>query len=96
MRASSDARKLPLEIEDNGLGVPADLRDRLFGMFERMHPEQADGSGLGLYMVRSWSERLGGQVHASHPPRGIRFTIELPHTSATDGTDPASEEALTP
>lgn len=91
VHAHSDRFKLSLQIADNGLGVPPDLQDRLFRMFERMHPSLAGGSGLGLYMVRSWCERLGGSVLAEHPDRGIRFLIELPHLRASDAAETTNQ-----
>jgi signal transduction histidine kinase len=51
-------------IADNGIGIPADKRERVFDVFERLHgDEQYQGSGIGLAIVRKGVERLGGTIH---------------------------------
>jgi len=51
-------------IADNGIGIPADKRERVFDVFERLHgADQYQGSGLGLAIVRKGVERLGGTIH---------------------------------
>src|SRR5262249_4301095 len=48
-------------IGDNGIGIKPEHRSRLFGMFERVHPEkQFEGTGIGLAIVRKAVERMGG------------------------------------
>jgi PAS domain S-box-containing protein len=67
-------------IEDNGLGIDSRFRDRIFGMFERLHPDRKiPGTGVGLAIVSTAMERLGGSrgVEANEPA-GSRFWIELP------------------
>lgn len=73
-----DEKRFVLEIEDDGLGVPPEGRDRLFRMFVRLHPRVADGSGLGLYLVRQSLERLGGQIEYAPTNRGSLFRVVLP------------------
>jgi signal transduction histidine kinase len=57
-----------IEVEDEGAGVTAEDRERVFERFE------GDGSGLGLAIVRATAERHGGRAYVDGP----RFTIELP------------------
>lgn len=64
-------------IEDDGYGVPAELRPELFTRFGRTR--SGGGSGLGLYIVRRIVEKHGGTVtFAAREPRGSTFTIRLP------------------
>lgn len=70
--------------EDNGIGVAASDRRRVFQMFERINPaDQFEGTGIGLTIVRKAIQRLGGQVgFDSEPGQGSRFWIELKPASA--------------
>ena len=71
-----------IEVVDDGLGIPADERNRIFEKFYRLDPQQTKGvggSGLGLYICRELVERMNGQLTvASEPGRGSTFTVELP------------------
>lgn len=75
----SERRKgwVRLWVEDNGIGIRPEDRERIFRVFERAnggHP----GTGIGLATVRRGVERLGGQVGVeSEPGVGSRFWIEL-------------------
>jgi PAS domain S-box-containing protein len=76
-RRNSQAR---LWIEDNGIGIKPEHQSRLFGMFERIHPERDyEGTGIGLAIVRKAVERMNGAVGMeSDGISGSRFWIELP------------------
>ncbi len=69
-----------LFIRDNGIGIKPEHQHRLFGMFERIHPEsQYEGTGIGLAIVRKAMERMGGQVGVeSDGKNGSQFWIQLP------------------
>jgi signal transduction histidine kinase len=71
-----------LRVDDNGPGVPARERDRIWRPFERggvARARAAGGSGIGLTIVREIAEEHGGRswVEAA-PTGGARFIIELP------------------
>lgn len=64
---------------DNGIGIKESSLKRIFEMFYRA-TEQADGSGIGLYIVKNAVEKLGGEIKvASRPGEGTRFHILLPN-----------------
>ena len=69
-----------LFVRDNGIGIKPEHQHRLFGMFERVHPESLyEGTGIGLAIVRKAMERMGGQVGVeSDGVNGSQFWIELP------------------
>ena len=65
---------------DNGIGIPEDAREKIFGMFQRMHTEKEySGTGIGLAIVRKAAERMRGSVGVEPKPNGgTRFWLELP------------------
>ena len=75
-QATSSGGPTTLRISDTGPGVPAGVRDRVFELF---FTTRADGTGLGLAMVKKIVERQGGSVSLeSSGPSGTVFRIDLP------------------
>jgi two-component system, OmpR family, sensor kinase len=72
-----------VSVSDNGPGIPADQRERVFEPFVRLGGRGAqtprDGTGLGLAIVRRTVESHGGVVTCDlSPDGGARFTLRLP------------------
>jgi two-component system sensor histidine kinase TctE len=69
-----------LEIEDDGPGIPASERERVFERFHRVQGTAALGSGLGLAIVREIAARHGAtaSAHAGIDGRGTRIRVEFP------------------
>jgi signal transduction histidine kinase len=66
-------------VTDNGPGIPADERERIFEPFVRLPPSPHNGTGLGLAIVRRTIESHGGTVTCDPTPNGgARFTLRLP------------------
>lgn len=66
-------------VRDNGAGIPASAQRRLFQVFQRFHPERAQGEGMGLAIVKRVVERHGGTVSAqSEEGVGTTFRLTLP------------------
>ncbi|MDM7917137.1 MAG: HAMP domain-containing sensor histidine kinase, partial [Candidatus Eisenbacteria bacterium] len=64
-----------LWVEDQGPGIPADQRDRVF---EPFYTTKASGAGLGLSIVRHLTEQNGGQVSVERAERGgCRFVLRF-------------------
>ena len=63
-------------VEDTGVGIPADLRERVFEPFFRVLGSEQSGNGLGLAIVRSAAQALGGNVELTgrlDGKTGLRF-----------------------
>jgi signal transduction histidine kinase len=69
-----------LEVEDHGIGIAAELQERIFGRFERaVSGREYPGLGLGLWIVRRLVEAHGGTIRLRSAPReGATFMVELP------------------
>jgi PAS domain S-box-containing protein len=75
--AEPDGKRVRLFFQDNGIGIPKEAHERIFGMFQRLD-KRYEGTGIGLAIVRKAAERMGGQVGVdSQPQRGSRFWLEL-------------------
>ncbi|MBA4137993.1 MAG: hypothetical protein C0518_11805 [Opitutus sp.] len=77
--AEERPRRVRLFVRDNGIGIKPELHARLFRVFERLHSQGYDGTGIGLAIVRRAMERMGGAVGIESDGRhGSAFWIELP------------------
>jgi len=69
---------IKIVIEDNGVGIPRNLQDKIWDMFFRA-TELSKGTGLGLFIVRNAVERLNGDIILqSEPGVGTRFIVTIP------------------
>lgn len=67
-----------ISVTDNGSGIPAELQDKVFDMFFRA-TSGTNGTGLGLYIVKSTVEKLGGEVRLkSEVNHGTSVFVTLP------------------
>ena len=67
------------EVRDNGRGIDARDRDRIFDLFRRSGVQDRPGDGIGLAHARTLVRRLGGTISVeSEPDRGATFKVTLP------------------
>lgn len=79
IRAETTAGRVRVLVADNGVGVDAAQRKRIFGLFERAASKEIPGTGIGLAIVRKAVERMGGSVGMEPgAPHGSVFWFELP------------------
>jgi len=73
-----------LQVEDNGPGIPAADRARVFERFCRLHDDRTPGCGLGLPIVQEVALALGAEVQLSDPQGGTGLVVTLIFPSAPD------------
>ncbi|MCK5942887.1 MAG: GAF domain-containing protein [Planctomycetes bacterium] len=73
-----------VSVADNGIGIAAEDRQRVFKPFQRLHPaSRFPGSGIGLPFCRRVVEKHGGRIWADdNPDGGAVFRFTLPATGA--------------
>jgi PAS domain S-box-containing protein len=80
---SQEGDRARIQVRDNGIGLDAAQRARLFQPFGQAHDpmeQTRTGSGLGLYISRGLAELHGGSLdcHSDGPGKGTTFTLVLP------------------
>ncbi len=87
--APAHARFVRITVRDNGVGVRKEDHQRIFRIFEQVKgPRASTGTGVGLAIVKTAAERMGGHVGIhSTPGEGSSFFIELPAARGTASHD---------
>jgi len=86
---------ISLSVEDDGPGVPDELKPVLFEPFRQGESSSGRGMGIGLSLVQRFAELHGGDAHVEDGQnRGARFVVSLPGEVTPIGlpTDGAAEE----
>ncbi len=79
IRAQRDATSWTFSVADNGRGFNQEFAERIFGLFQRLHPQEIGGTGMGLSITRRILERHGGRIWAeSQEGLGSTFFFTLP------------------
>jgi signal transduction histidine kinase len=80
VRVSGDAQSGRVQVQDQGIGIPAEQQQLIFQRFARaVSGQDYEGVGLGLWISRQIVEALGGSLRVeSEAGSGSTFTVELP------------------
>jgi signal transduction histidine kinase len=85
IRASHRANDVAISVVDQGPGIPAADHERIFERFYRSSSVTARGTGIGLAIVRTYVEQMGGRVWVdSRLGEGATFTFTLPAAPSGD------------
>ena len=93
MTVRRDAAEVCIAVQDNGVGIPAADRERIFGLFIQdpdSRQRRQGGLGIGLALARRVIELHGGRVTADSPGpgRGSTFTLALPLLETAEHEEP--------
>jgi len=93
--AECDGDLWRLSVRDNGIGIAPEYRDRIFGVFQRLHGrDEYPGTGMGLAITKKIIERHGGTISLeSEPGRGTTFSFTLRAVPAGVRETPAEAPA---
>jgi PAS domain S-box-containing protein len=90
--AEPDPATIRITVIDDGIGIPADKRDKVFEPFQRAGQETGpiEGTGIGLTITKRLAEMMKGRVgFSSEVDRGSAFWVEMPiHRRPTTETAP--------
>jgi signal transduction histidine kinase len=81
VQARRDRGNWIFSVSDNGCGFDQEFAERIFGLFQRLHGREVEGTGMGLSISRKIVERHGGRIWAeSKQAEGSTFFFSLPVT----------------
>jgi Amt family ammonium transporter len=95
---TAEQSALKFSVQDTGIGIPADRRDRLFKSFSQVDASMSrkyGGTGLGLAIARQLVELMGGQIGCdSVPGEGSTFHFTVTLAQASPSSAPAAAPRL--
>ena len=82
------AKSVEFKIADTGIGIPKDSREAIFEIFRQVDSSETrahGGVGIGLYIVKKFTELLKGKIHVeSESGKGSTFTVKFPVEVCSD------------
>lgn len=77
----SDNKDVYVKIQDEGIGIDEEYADKIFEKFSRIDnplTRKTQGSGLGLYITKSLTEKMNGQISFNPLEKGTEFVLKFP------------------
>ena len=98
LAAHTEANRVQISIQDNGLGMDAETVDKLFKISEKVKTygtADESGTGLGLIIVREFVKENSGSVSVqSTPGKGTTFTVTLPAGAVQAGSSKGAQASM--
>jgi signal transduction histidine kinase len=93
VEAKRDSSNWVFSVADNGRGFNQQFAERIFGLFQRLHGRDVEGTGIGLSIARKIVERHGGRIWAnSKEGVGSTFYFSLPVSLEVSRRTPVDEK----
>lgn len=88
-RLFPDGDDAVFEVEDNGIGMDRETREKMFSLF--FSSKGTEGTGLGLFIANKVVEKHRGRIQVeSRPGQGTRFTVRIPWAKRPQATTEAA------
>ncbi len=85
LTARARGAQVEIRVEDDGPGIPVEMRDKIFERFARLDPSRSlsSGAGLGLSLVKAFAQLLQGEIRVAESRLGgAAFILTLPASAA--------------
>lgn len=82
-----DTNKLYISVKDEGIGISEEDIKKIFNKFSRVDSpltRKIQGNGLGLYITKTLTEKMGGEISVKSSPNGSEFTVEFRASTPED------------
>ncbi len=100
IEAKRDVTSWIFSVSDNGQGFNQQFADKIFGLFQRLHGRQVEGTGMGLSIAKKIIERHGGRIWAESTEGvgstfyfSLPMSLEVPRYVRGDGQEKAKQRA---
>ena len=82
-----EANTLLIKVKDEGIGISEEDMKKIFNKFSRVDSpltRKIQGNGLGLYITKTITEKMGGKIFVKSSGKGSEFTVEFKAASVED------------
>ncbi len=97
LSTTEDGRTAEMSVSDTGYGIARDELDKIFQRYYQIRGDHlAQGTGIGLALVKNLVQLSGWQIHVdSEPGKGSVFTVSIPLEERGAGEETPGQESLT-
>lgn len=81
IKVNTDNKNVYIKIQDEGIGIDKEYADKIFEKFSRIDnplTRKTQGSGLGLFITKSLTEKMNGSISFSPLDKGTEFVLKFP------------------